>query len=266
MMDDQSLAHDKRKIVKILGAFLIVVTFLAAAKLASEIKNYGFIGTDARLDTITVFGEGEAFAVPDIAEFSFSVHAEAKTVPEAQSESAEAINAITGYLRESGIEERDIKTVSYGVNPRYEYPEIRCITYPCPQPGARELVGYEVYQSIQVKVRDTDKAGEFLSGVGERGATDVSGMAFSIDDDEALQEGARNMAIKDAREKAAKLAKELGVKLVRVVSFSESGNFPIYESYAFGKGGDVASASSMPEIPVGENKIISNVTITYQIK
>ena len=266
MMDDQSLAYDKRKVIKILRAFFIVITFLAAAKLASEIKSYGFIGTDARFDTITVFGEGETFAIPDIAEFSFSVHKKAKTVLEAQNQSAEAINAITSYLRENGAEERDIKTVSYSVNPRYEYPEIRCITYPCPQPGTRELVGYEVNQSIQVKVRDTDKAGEFLSGVGERGATDVSGIALSIDDDEGLQEEARDMAIKDAREKAAKLAKQLDVKLVRVISFSESGNFPIYESYAFGKGGGDALESIVPEIPVGENKIISNVTITYQIK
>ncbi len=265
-MDDQSFSYDKRKAFKILGAFLVILSFLAAAKLASEIKSYGFIGTDARLDTITVSGEGETFAIPDIAEFSFSVHKEAKTVPDAQSQSAEAINAITSYLREGGIEERDIKTVSYSVNPRYEYPEIRCITYPCPQPGTRELASYEVYQSIQVKVRDTDKAGEFLSGVGERGATDVSGITFSIDDDEALQEEARNMAIKDAREKAAKLSKELDVRLVRVVSFNESGNFPIYDSYAFGKGGIASPASVVPDIPVGENKIISNVTITYQIK
>ena len=265
-MDDQSPAYDKRKVLKILGAFLIVLTFLAVATLASEIKGYGFIGTDARLDTITVSGEGETFAIPDVAEFSFSVHKEAKTVPDAQSQSAEAINAITSYLREGGVEERDIKTVSYSVNPRYEYPEIRCIAYPCPQPGTRELVGYEVNQSIRVKVRDTDTAGQFLSGVGERGATDVSGITFSIDDDDALQEEARNMAIKDAREKAAKLAGELDVQLVRVVSFSESGNFPIYDSYAFGKGGGVAMERIVPEIPVGENKIVSNVTITYQIK
>ena len=78
---------------------------------------------------------------------------------------------------------------------------------------------------------------------------------------------ARKEAIVNAQSKAETLAKDLGVTLVRITSFSESGNYPgpIYyakSTEAFGMGGD----NSAPEVPSGENRIVSNVTLTYEIR
>ena len=59
--------------------------------------------------TISVAGEGEVLAVPDIGEFSFSVEASADDVTVAQEESGTKVNAILAYLAEQGIAETDIK-------------------------------------------------------------------------------------------------------------------------------------------------------------
>ena len=99
------------------------------------------------------------------------------------------------------------------------------------------------------------------------GASNVSGLSFSIDDEELLKEDARKLAIDDAKENAEILAGNLGVKLVRIINFSESGYFPIYrqkfsaEAVSMDGIGGVA-----PEIPTGENKIISQVNIVYEIR
>ncbi len=132
------------------------------------------------------------------------------------------------------------------------------------------LRGYEVRQSTTVKVRDTAKAGDLLAGVGDKGATELSGLNFTFDKPEATQTEARNKAIADAKAKADELAKQLGVHLVRVVSFSESGSgYP--QPYAYGRGGATAnqamdSKAVAPEISVGQNNVTDDVSITYEIK
>ena len=219
---------------------------------------------------ISVAGEGEVFAKPDIATFSFGVMAEGDDAASAQNESAEKVNEIMTYLEEQGIEERDIKTQYYNLNPRYEYTQSICQAGgPC-TPGERVLRGYEVSQNIQVKVRNTENAGTLISGVGERGATDISGLNFTVDDESALTADARAAAIADAQEKAQALADDLGVDIVRMTGFwEEQGYMPYY-----GRGGDMMESAAMmddgmkvaPSVPTGENMVTSRVNISYEVR
>ena len=249
---------------------LLILAIFLAVKTINTIKEYRFIGGGvSATNMITVSGKGEVFAVPDIAEFSFSVVEENKNVTDAQDVAARRINSILAYLEKSDIKDADIKTINYNVYPRYEYETKECSNDFCPTGGESILKGFEVSQSISVKVRDTEKAGKVIAGIGELGASDISGLNFTINDEEKLIEEARKKAIDNARKKAKQLAKDLDVKLVRVVSFSESGNQPYYKNFAFT---EVASfdgdgvGGGAPEIPTGENKITSNVSIAYEIR
>lgn len=261
------LLHHKR----IAGSVVLVLILLALflfVKSVGEIKAYRFIGGGVPIsNSITVSGQGEIFAVPDIATFTFSVVEEAKTVKEAQDEATRKINSALELLEMKGIEERDIKTTSYNLYPRYEFVRsgVSSIKYPN---GRRELTGYEVNQSITVKVRDTEKAGEILADIGAAGVSNVSGLQFTIDDEEELQREARKEAIEKAKEKAKELANDLGVSLVRVVNFSESGagTRPVFRAFDTAIALESSVGGSAPEIPVGENKIVSNVNITYEIR
>lgn len=220
--------------------------------------------------TISVSGEGEVLAVPDVGQFSFSVKAEAEadTATVAQEESGVAINNILAYLREQGIEDKDIKTQNYNLYPRYRYEQRICPPNSYCPAGERVADGFEVTQTVSVKVRETDNAGAVIAGVGERGATNISSLNFIIDDVEALQEEAREKAIADAREKAERLAKELGVDLKRVVSFSEGGGYrPQYYKESAVMAMDASGGGfSGAELPVGEESTKVTVNITYEIK
>ncbi|MDO8552886.1 MAG: SIMPL domain-containing protein [bacterium] len=246
-----------------LALFLLVSTI-------TELKGLRYIGSGVSAsNTISVSGEGEVFAVPDTATFSVTVLEKAKEVKDAQDAATKKVNDIIAYLKQGGIEEKDIKTTDYNINPDYEWKQSACPQGVFCPPGNQVLVGFQVSQTLSVKVRDTKKAGDLLSGVGSRGATQVSGLSFTIDDEDALKAQARDKAIAEAKEKAKALAKSLGVSLVRVVGFSESGaGGPIYYAKAamsLGRGG-AEDASVAPEIPVGENKIVSNVNIVYEIR
>ena len=262
---------NKRNVVKIFSLLLIVTSVFMIFKTVGVYQENKFIGQGGVGNTMTFSGEGEVFVVPDIASFSFSVVEEAKTPSEAQALATKKINETITFLKENNIEDKDIKTTNYNVYPRYEWQKrnIVCIAAPCISPETeRVLVGYEVNQSVTVKVRDTEKAGTILAGIGGLDVNNISGLNFEIDDEDGLTREARKLAIEDAKSKAGELAKDLGVKLVRIVNFSESGDYPTYyktsfaEMDAVGMGGAIEA----PQLPMGENKIISSISITYEIR
>lgn len=260
---------EKKGVAGLVAVLLVLVSLFVLAQTVLSFKEYRYVGSGVMpTNIITVSGEGEVFAVPDVATFTFSSSEDAKTVKEAQDKVTTKINtALDSLKKDYGIEDKDIKTVDYSVYPKYDYTNFPCSQFSCP-PSTQTLIGYTVNQTISVKVRDVAEAGSILGAMGTVGVTNISGLNFTIDDEDALNREARQEAIADAQEKAKALSKDLGVKIVRVVNFSESGNYPIYYNKAFdvalaegGRGGATA-----PEVPVGENRIISNVTITYEIR
>jgi len=257
---------------KIHGALALVLILLAAflfAETIKSLKEYRFVGGGiAPSNAITVSGEGEVFAVPDTAEFSFTVLETAATSAEVQAAATTKANDAIKALVDLGIEEKDIKTVAYDLYPKYEWrTNTTCVRFPCEQNQVQ--VGFELNQTVQVKVRAIDRAGEMLEAVTGKGVSSVSGLTFTVADEDGIQADARKQAIDDARAKADKLASDLGVSLVRIIGFSEGGVPPVMfardSAQTLGMGGDEMMKSSV-SVPTGENRVVSNVNITYEIR
>ena len=172
-------------------------------------------------------------------------------------------------LKDSGVEEKDIKTLNYNLYPKYDWVEKICLPGEFCNRGEQVQTGFEVNQSVQVKVRNTNDASSILSGVGDREATNISGLDFVIDDTDALVMEARELAIADAKEKAIMLAKDLGVDLKKISGYYEEDARYTPSPYqnrtmSF----DIAEESSFggAELPMGEEQTVSRVTITYEIR
>ncbi|MBI4101403.1 MAG: SIMPL domain-containing protein [Candidatus Nealsonbacteria bacterium] len=244
------------------GIVGIVVLVFALAWVGVDIRNKINESPEA-VNMITVSGTGEIFVAPDLAQTSFSVITEAKTVGEALKQNTEKMNAVVNFVKGQGVESKDLKTTSFNIFPRYEYQAIERDIYPYP-PGKRVLVGYEVSQSLQVKIRDLTKVGAVLEGAAGAGANLIGDLQFTVDKEEELKKEARAKAIVDAKEKAAGLTSQLGVRLVRIVNFNESGGgIPIF----FAKEAALPMAGgATSQIETGENKIQVQVSITYEIR
>jgi len=109
-----------------------------------------------------------------------------------------------------------------------------------------------------------EKIGQIIQKATDSGANQISDLQFTIDDQDELKKQARGEAISKAKTKAEELADQLGVKLVRISSFSEGSVSPVYyalEKEALGLGG-----GGEPQIETGESKIEVTVSITYDIK
>lgn len=265
----------KKYFFKYLKIFVIILTIFVGIEAVSALKEYSYIGLGTpAVNIITVNGKGEVMAKPDIADFTFTVSEEGKTAKQAQDKATVKSNAALKAIKDAGVEDKDVKTLSYDLSPKYEWEQTACpmnnsasgIIYPCP-PGKQVTNGYVVTQTIEVKVRKIDSAGPLLTKITSAGVSNISGINFVVDDRDALLEQAKGMAITDAKTKAETLAKQLGVKLARIVSFSDQSG-PIYYANAYGT--DVMSAgiekTPTPQLPAGENKITSNVSITYEIR
>jgi len=242
------MSSENNKLKEILmilsGVFIIVLIFYFAVKSFNEMDN----NVDQK-NMISVSGKGEIFVKPDIAEISLSVRKEAISIAEVQKQAGEAINKVVVFLKSSGIEEKDIKTTNYSIYPRYDYLK-----------QGQVFRGYVIDQTLNVKIRKIDEAGNILAGAVSAGANQVGGISFTVDNLEAVQRQARETAIKDAKEKAKQLAEDLGVRMGKLINYSEGNNGVIYSMY------DIKSAEPALQIPSGENKVTVNVNLTYEIK
>ncbi len=266
-----SMENDKTKFYKSLTALAIVGSVLIGAMIVTEIKSYRFIGGGvAATNTISVSGSGEVYAPPDIATVSFTVREESKKVADAQDKVNTKVKAALALVRKVGILDKDIKTQNYNSYPKYEWEEgtFACLAVGCPppRPGRQVLTGYEVSQSVTVTIRNLDSVSAVVDGLGTASVTDMQGPNFAVDKQDDKKAEARKQAIDKARAKAEVLAGDLGVSLVRIVSFSEGENYQFYArpTAAFEKAS--AGDASSTELPQGEEKIVSNVTVTYEIR
>jgi uncharacterized protein YggE len=266
-MEIQEFQFKNLKFIFGIFAILLLISLIVwfSVDVCNKIKEGRYIGQEIEAkNTITVSDKGEIYAKPDLALANFSVISEAKQVAEAMSENTKKMNAVIDFIKGKGVEEKDLKTVRFNLYPRYEWLEKEACLPPCPQ-GKRVLVGYEVEQTLEVKIRDLSKIGEIIEGATEAGANQVGDLQFTIDKQDELKKQARELAIEKAKNKAKELASQLGVKLVRITNFTESSAVPIPYSYSLEKAAGLGG-EEIPQIEKGENKIEVSVSITYEIR
>jgi len=248
---------------------IIIISLFTVAKLVNEVKASPYVGKGNQpSNVISVSGTGDVSAVSDIASLTVNLTKDGKTAKEAQDLLNESITKTLAYLKEQKIEDADIKSEYGGLSPKYSYSQQPiCYTFPCPTKDPT-IIGYTATQSITIKVRVVDDASTIRTGLAGLGITDINGPTFSIDNEDSFKDQARSKAITEARAKAEVLAKELGVKLGKVVNFSEdnNNNYPMYKNMSAASGVSADSVAAAPTLPKGENKITSNVTITYEIR
>lgn len=205
--------------------------------------------------TITVSAEGKVVAIPDIAALSFTVVSIGQDPVGLQSENVKKMNGAIEFVKSQGVDDKDIKTTQFNLFPRYEYDENKRQSF---------IAGYELRQSVQIKIRDLSKISSTLGGLPNAGINEIGQLQFDMDNPEFYLNQAREQAFGKARAKAEAMAKQNDVKIKKVVGFGESPNFisPIYaRAEALGKSLDF----SQPTIEAGSQEVSVNVSVTYEI-
>ena len=156
---------------------------------------------------VIVTGEGDVAVAPDHAQLTSGVTTRAKSVKEATDTNSKVMAAVTAALLESGIEQKDIQTLRFSIQPVYASQEPR--TEP-------KLSGYSVSNQVRVTIRQIGKIGEILDRVITAGATDLGSIAFLVSNPSKALDQAREASIADARRKAEVYAHASGLRLGQV--------------------------------------------------
>lgn len=236
------------------GVLLVYAIFWLGTMVRNNIKKFDFIGHADKMErTLLINGYGKANGSNDIAVTTIGYSNTDKDVAKAQLENKQVMDKILADLKTMGVTDKDLQS-SYTIYPDYNYTEEK----------GQELKGYRVSNQLTVKIRDLSKVSVVLGLAGKYGATDVSGLNFTIDDPENLKNQARVKALEDAQLKAVKMAAALGVRLGGVISFNEwdassGGPYPVYSMMGAEKDG------GGPGVASGSQDVAMNVSITYEI-
>lgn len=163
---------------------------------------------------LNISASAEATRIPDVARISAGVVTQATDSNSALRANAQQMDKVMAAIKKSGIAERDVQTSGVNLNPQYKYEDNK----------APQIVGYQASNTVNIKVRDISKLGAVLDGLAGQGANQINGPMFSIDQPELVYDQARMDALKKAQERAQTYAKNLNLRVVRIVSIDETNN------------------------------------------
>lgn len=206
---------------------------------------------------VIVSGQGESSIRPDMAVLTLGVSREAATAREALDANNEAMAAVIAAMKAEGVADRDLQTANFQISPIYVYPKQGEDNQP------PKISGYQVSNSLSVRVRDIARIGPVLDKAVTLGVNQGGGIAFTNDDPSSALTEARTRAVKDAMAKAKTLADAAGVGLGKIIEITEQSMMPQPMPFAM-KARDSAAAESVP-VEAGENAYRVDVNVTFEL-
>ena len=251
------------KIKDLLGVLAALLTLTLLVLSGVEIKNRIDASTDInKTRSITMSAEGKVTAKPDRATLSFSVVTQGKEASKVQAENDAKMKTVVDFLKSKGIADEDIKTSGYNLYPQYDY------GYPVSgETKPPTISGYNLTQTVTAKISKLEDVSSIVGGLTSKGINQIDNVSYYIDDPDSLKAQAREEAIQKAKEKANKLATDLGVRLGKVINFSEG---DIYFPYPYaeralpaeGYGGGGGTSPVQP----GSQDVTVTVSLTFELK
>jgi uncharacterized protein YggE len=183
--------------------FLFVTVLLAGAAAFGVLGTRGSFSAAAAAEVsakrepgiIRVQGAGEVAVEPDTAFVNFGVETAKPDVAAAQTENARKMSQVKKALEDLGIDAGQIQTDRYSVHPQYDY-----------HSGHSKKKGYQVHNTVRVKLTDLENAGKLIDAVTAAGANMFHGIEFSLSDQSGQYHAALKNAMESAREKAQVIA------------------------------------------------------------
>ncbi len=276
------------------AAPVVVAAVAAGAVVSGSSGSVAATGGEPDARTVTVSGSGYASGTPDVVRLDLGVQRSGPDVNAALDAANSDIQRIKEVLARHGVSSADMQTSQLSINQHYGPIEPYGDSKPMPAPmgdapavaadpvapapsiavpeSGRSVMpvppapnGFEVHQSLSVKLRNLETAGKVISEAAAAGgnATRIHGVWFEFSDTEKLTKDARDQAFAAAKVKAEQYARLAGGSLGRVVSVSEGseggGGYP-YPVAAR----DAGSASSVPLAP-GSQQVGVTTTVVWEL-
>lgn len=236
------------QITSIIVVGLIVILYLG----------FSFFGNSSE-NTISVQGQGQVKAVPDLVGIYFSVQTNAPTSAEATQKNSELVDELKSELGKIGIEEKEVQTQGFNVYPEYDWVN-----------GRQIEKGYTASHQIRIEIStsETQKIGEIIDA-GVNAGVGISYINFELSQElqNSYKAEALKLAAEDAKIKAEAVAEGFNKKLGKLVSTSvDEFNYYPWRAYDYAEGATTAQVKeSATSITPSEQDISASVRAVYRI-
>jgi uncharacterized protein YggE len=201
---------------------------------------------------VVTIGQATILAAPDRAFVTIAAESRSRNSADAQRQNADAMTAVMAKLQQAGIPKDAIRTLSYDLQPEFDYAN-----------GRQTLRDYVARNSIEVRLDDMTRVGAALDAAGSGGATSIGGIRFDVHNREAVEREALRQAVADARARADAAAAGAGRTIDRVIRVQEDGVPEMPPRPMFR-----AAAEQMAPTPIAPSavEIHARVTLTAALK
>jgi uncharacterized protein YggE len=237
------------------GVFSVLIVLLLFSKFGSFPLSITSTVTQ-KTDLFTAGGEGKVLAKPDTAEVTIGLEKSGSSITSLQNEVNTATNKLVADLKKLGVEEKYIRTASYNLSPNYDW-----------STGRQRITGYTLSVRLAVKTKNLDKINEVIDTATIDGANQIYGLNLTVDEEKMreLQKQAREIAIKEAKQKAEELARPAGIHLGKIINVSENLTTPWEPRPLYNLEKAPAAGGAPTEIQPGEAEVRVQVTLSYQV-
>lgn len=206
---------------------------------------------------VVVTGTAELRVAPDLAFVMLAVESRNSNPREAQQQNAKASDAVLAKLRGAGLDDKSIRTVSYGLQEEFDYDK-----------GKRRSRGYLARNQLEVRLDDIEKIGEIIDLATGAGATSVSGLRFDVKNRDELERKALKQAVADGRARAEAAADGAGSNIGSLLVIEQEGASGPPPPQPVFRGGVAmaADAAAPPPIQAGEIEITARVRVTAELE
>lgn len=236
-----------KKIILVIALFVLIFNFVP--KCIAEIES--------TTPTLSVTGQGEVKAKPDVASLNIGITSKGKTANEATRANATLAQKLVDTLIANGIVEKDIQTSNVSVYPIYKSGD------PDFYNDSSKIIGYQANNQVNATIRDIDDVGHIIDVVALAGNYTISGVNFSLDKKDPFEADALKKAVSDARRKADVVAAAAGKSINGIKKIVIGSGVDIFNKFA-PLGGISDEASTTPILP-GELSVSSDVSIDYTL-
>lgn len=208
---------------------------------------------------VTTTGTCVVRTAPELVEVTFGVRRTDRSATAALAQVKSRVAQTAQVLKSAGIDDKDLQTESFQLHPSWD--------------DKRKVMLWAANESLRVRIRKIEAAGDVIDKVVASGVTDVGRLEYTVENLDELRAKGRAKAAEVARKKAKDLAVSLGGGLGRLVSVSEGypgryGNYYGAQANVLMKSPSEEPESSATELTLKPGEVVVTVvlTATYELE
>lgn len=200
---------------------------------------------------VSVTGESTVKIIPDQVTIRMSVENTGDDPVALKTLNDKAVNEVLSFIRQNGIESKDVQTQHVTLNKRYDY---NTKTY-----------SYQATQTIMVLLKDLKKYDGLISGLMTKGINRIDGISFGTSKLEELKSEARKLAVSNAKVKAMEYAGVLNQTVGKAIQINEQGSYnppmPLYRADAMAYSIDDGDET----LAIGEMEVKATIQVVFEL-